>query len=88
MQNEYLTRIKHYLSSLEELKPIPTNTEIKICTDNSIKAVIFDIYGTLIISASGDIDKATASVAHLNTAIREGGYEWCNKNYTTSYNFV
>ncbi len=83
MQNEYLTRIKHYLSSLEELKPIPTNTEIKICTDNSIKAVIFDIYGTLIISASGDIDKATASVAHLNTAIREGGYEWCNKNYTT-----
>jgi putative hydrolase of the HAD superfamily len=40
---------------LEKLQPIPTNQVAVLEPLADIKAVIFDIYGTLLISASGDI---------------------------------
>lgn len=40
------------------LLPIPTDTVPKCALLNGIRAVIFDIYGTLVISASGDISLA------------------------------
>ncbi len=66
--------IKYWLDNLEVLKPIPTRLAPKIKKDNSVKAVIFDIYGTLIISSSGDIDQATMLDENMRKALVAGGY--------------
>ncbi len=50
--------IQDFLDKQEEMLPIATGVGEKTIKDNSIKAVIFDIYGTLLISSSGDIDKS------------------------------
>lgn len=65
--------IQKCLKILEPLKPIETGTETKISKGN-FKAVIFDIYGTLLVSSSGDIDKAEISTAYLKQALDGGGY--------------
>ena len=38
-----------------ELNPFPTKEKAKLVRCGQIKSIIFDIYGTLLISASGDI---------------------------------
>jgi putative hydrolase of the HAD superfamily len=47
--------MQHLFKQLKELKPIPTETQEDLRHVSGIKAVIFDIYGTLMISGSGDI---------------------------------
>ena len=42
-------------SCLEEMLPIPTGLEPKGEVGDGIKCILFDIYGTLFISGSGDI---------------------------------
>lgn len=76
METNYLRFIKSQLEKLEKLEPVPTNTAVKIEKDKTIKALVFDIYGTLIISASGDIDKAEFSGLHLKKALKSSGIEW------------
>ena len=44
------------------LQPLPTPVKTAINLKSSVRAVIFDVYGTLFISASGDI-----SIAHKNS---------------------
>lgn len=48
------------LKSSREVEPIPTNIEERGILDSNIEAVLFDVYGTLFISASGDISIAQA----------------------------
>lgn len=57
MEKNYIKHIAPYLEELQELSAIPTGAkaELKPCV---VKAVIFDLYGTLMISSSGDIDQA------------------------------
>ena len=43
------------LENRQELQPIPSNIEPVIKPMDGIRAVIFDIYGTLVISGSGDV---------------------------------
>ena len=43
------------LSRRSELQPLPTNVTAKLDKLDGIKAVIFDVYGTLVISGSGDV---------------------------------
>jgi hypothetical protein len=43
---------------LVKLSPIPTSLEAKLERDFPVKAVLFDIYGTLLISGTGDISLA------------------------------
>jgi putative hydrolase of the HAD superfamily len=43
------------LSQIKEIKPIPTEQKSVLKPIDGIKCVLFDVYGTLIISASGDI---------------------------------
>jgi len=71
--------IQKCLEILEPLLPIPTNTEEKI-ERGAFKAVIFDIYGTLLVSSSGDIDKAEISSANLEKALDAGGYQLLSAN--------
>lgn len=46
---------------MEPLSPIPTGVEPRLAQVGEIKAVLFDIYGTLLISAAGDISLASES---------------------------
>lgn len=65
--------IQKCLEILEPIEPIPTGTPEKLGRE-AFKAVIFDIYGTLIVSSSGDIDKAEISSASLQKALNAGGF--------------
>lgn len=65
--------INQYLSKLTALEPIETGLIPSIGNSKKYKAFIFDIYGTLLISSSGDIDEADPSVENINNAL-----EACN----------
>jgi putative hydrolase of the HAD superfamily len=64
-----MKHIEELLSSLKELRPIETDLAPKYNRDTDIKAVVFDIYGTLLVSSSGDIDQAVISENHLKVAL-------------------
>lgn len=63
-----MTYIKTYLDRLEQLLPIETKISKKISKKKCYKAFIFDIYGTLLISSSGDVDEADPTSDNLNDA--------------------
>ncbi|MDH3981741.1 MAG: HAD family hydrolase, partial [Kiritimatiellaceae bacterium] len=48
------------LKNSEPIYPVPTETEPLLNKIKGVKAVLFDIYGTLIISGSGDVGTAAA----------------------------
>ena len=70
--------IKSYLDQLKELSPIPPEVSPELKYGQDIEAFIFDIYGTLLISASGDIDKAEVSTHHLKSALDAANIEILN----------
>ncbi len=65
--------IKDLLDNLEILTPIPTGISPNLHKDHTIKICLFDIYGTLLISESGDIDKAVLSAENLKNAFEISG---------------
>lgn len=67
--------IKELLTSLEQLKPLETGVSASYQKDKTIKAVIFDIYGTLLISASGDIEQSELNEQNLTRAFDVSGIE-------------
>ena len=77
MEVNFKSDIKTWLDKLEALKPIPTSFCPNLKTDSPypVKAVIFDIYGTLLISSSGDIDQASLSNENMRKAMEAGGFE-------------
>lgn len=83
MELNFRSDIKKFLAQLEELQPVPTTFCPNLKTDSSdkIKAVIFDIYGTLLISDSGDIDETSLNAGNLQQALEAGGFDVnsCNK---------
>jgi len=76
MEINFRSDIKSWLDKLEKLKPIPTelNTQLSSESSKPVKAVIFDIYGTLLISASGDIEEASLNNDNLQEALLAGGF--------------
>lgn len=76
MEVNFRTDIKSWLDKLEKLEPLPTTfcPNLKTDSPDPIKAVFFDIYGTLLISASGDIDQASLSSENIKTAMQAGGF--------------
>lgn len=70
--------IKQLLDSLPEVRPIETGVTPDFSKDESIKAVIFDIYGTLLVSSSGDIDQAEISTKNLEEAFKASNIEIVN----------
>ena len=77
MEVNFKNDIKNWLDKTEQLEPIPTTFCPNLKTDSPapIKAVIFDIYGTLLISSSGDIDQATLNHHNLLQAMEVGGFD-------------
>lgn len=66
--------IKNFLDKQSKLKPIATGLEPFVVRDSGIKAVVFDIYGTLLISSSGDIDQANLQNENVEQALQAAGY--------------
>ncbi len=66
--------MENWVKHLEEQLPEPTDTEPRLTDLSQVRAVVFDIYGTLLISASGDIDQAEISTGNLNRALKESNY--------------
>lgn len=78
MELNFRSDIKKWLDNSEKLEPIATTfcPNLKNDSPDKIKAVIFDIYGTLLISSSGDIDQATLNKENLQTAMEAGGFDF------------
>ncbi len=72
--------IEELLSKLEKLEPLNTGVEPLVYCDSEIKCVIFDIYGTLLISSSGDIDLAEFSTKNLHEAFLASNIELIEKS--------
>ena len=73
MEKNYTNYIKPYLEELKPLEAIETAACTKISKFKA-KALIFDIYGTLLISASGDVDKAEYSSSMVKKALLAANY--------------
>ncbi len=77
MELNFRSDIKKWLDNTEKLQPIPTTfcPNLKTDSKDKIKAVIFDIYGTLLISSSGDIDQASLNKENMRAAMEAGGFD-------------
>jgi len=70
MEKDYLQFITEFLGDAAEMKPVPTLLKPYIKKDPLIRAFIFDVYGTLLISASGDINESILSTENLSMALK------------------
>jgi len=73
MEKNYLEYIEKFLGESSEMMPTPTLLKPFYHPDSSIKACVFDIYGTMLISASGDIDESVISTENLKKALDAAG---------------
>lgn len=80
--------IRSFLDNLEKLKPIPTSADPLVYRDRDIKAVVFDIYGTLLISSSGDIEEAELSVNNVLNSFEAVGISLNGSDKKLSAAFV
>jgi len=60
------------------MKPVPTLLKPFIRTDPAIRAIAFDVYGTILVSASGDIDESVISADNLRSAFDASGIKLIN----------
>lgn len=74
MERNYIKFIKPYLKELAPLEVITTPAKASYAKGD-FKAIIFDIYGTLLISASGDVDKADYSASMVKKALEAANFE-------------
>ncbi|HKJ79581.1 MAG TPA: hypothetical protein VKA10_08595, partial [Prolixibacteraceae bacterium] len=80
MELNFKTDIKKWLDKLEPLAPEDAGLYPKLDRKKRVKAVVFDIYGTLLISSSGDIDQATFTGENMEQALVAGGFANENTN--------
>lgn len=75
MAKDLINYIGHLLDNQEPLRPLNTGVEERLDQNGAtIKAAIFDIYGTLLVSASGDVEESDHNESNLQRALIEGGY--------------
>lgn len=72
--------IRTLLEQTEALEPQTTDMQSVVYQMQDIEAFVFDIYGTLLISASGDIEESEWSEEVLRKALIEGGIEIVNND--------
>lgn len=73
MSENYLGKIQNWLKDILPLDIRPTDAKASYQKEAGIKAVVFDIYGTLIISASGDVMQADYSADMFRDACHTAG---------------
>jgi putative hydrolase of the HAD superfamily len=75
MENRYLEFIQKFLSESPVMIPEPTSIEPSYKADPTVKVMIFDIYGTIMISASGDIEESDISARNLEQSLHAAGIQ-------------
>ena len=75
MEKKYLEFIEKFLSESSKMVPVPTSLEPRYKPNPSIRTVVFDVYGTILISASGDIEESVISTDNLKTSLNAAGIE-------------
>jgi putative hydrolase of the HAD superfamily len=78
MEKNYLQYIKKFLGESAVMMPTPTLLKPLYKADPAIKACVFDVYGTILISASGDIDESVISTENLKEAMDASGIKIAN----------
>jgi putative hydrolase of the HAD superfamily len=73
MEKDYMEYIKKFLSETSVMEPSPTLLKPVFRPDPDIKACVFDVYGTILISASGDVEESVISAENLKTALDAAG---------------
>jgi len=75
--------LKKFLEPKKVFHPAPTNVKSRGSTLTEIRAYIFDIYGTLLISASGDVGTAvgSGSAAAFRSALTAAGLADCPPSF-------
>jgi putative hydrolase of the HAD superfamily len=73
MEKGSMKFIGNYLERNRAIKPIPTDVEAGLTQFRDVRAVIFDIYGTLLVSASGDVNETELSMEHALESFRTTG---------------
>ncbi len=66
--------IANLLDDQNPIKPLETGLKERIPKTETVRAVIFDIYGTLLVSASGDVNESDQNITNLQHALIESGY--------------
>ncbi|MCF8309550.1 MAG: HAD family hydrolase [Bacteroidales bacterium] len=75
MANDLKEHMKRLLDEQSPLAPLATDFEEKTELNGShVKAFIFDVYGTLLVSSSGDIKESTFSELNLQKALIDADY--------------
>lgn len=80
LEKDSMEFIKDFLNKSEVLKPVPTSLMPRYSKNGSVKACIFDIYGTLLISSSGDIDQVEVTTENLRQSLHISGIELIDHN--------
>lgn len=62
--------IKEVLENQDKLEPNATDVEASYQYAPDLKAVVFDIYGTMLVSASGDVDEASMLTSSIKKALQ------------------
>jgi putative hydrolase of the HAD superfamily len=55
------------------MNPAPTNMVPKFTRDPNLKAILFDVYGTIVISASGDVEESEITTLNLKKSLDAAG---------------
>lgn len=72
--------IEELLKELKPIEPLDTGVQPVIRKDSGIKGILFDIYGTLLVSSSGDIDRVTISSQNLQKAFESSNIKLINSS--------
>ena len=88
MEKNCLTSINSLFNSQKPLTPLSTGIPPRLARDENIKCVVFDIYGTLLISASGDIDKLMLSTSCIMNSFAQCGIDILSNDPAQSAEYI
>jgi putative hydrolase of the HAD superfamily len=71
MEKDFLKFMKRCLRDLKPLEPLPTGMSDRLFSLAQTRAVLFDIYGTLLVSASGDVESTEFTEASIVSSMRD-----------------
>jgi putative hydrolase of the HAD superfamily len=74
--------------SQKPLTPLSTGVPPRLARDKNIKCVVFDVYGTLLISASGDIDKLKLSTSCVMNSFAQCGIDILSNDPAQSAEYI
>lgn len=89
MAEDLKEHIKNLLGEQKPMNPLMTGLKERVKKDGiQVKALIFDIYGTLLVSSSGDIQEKTFNATNLQKALIDASYILHDDMPEGAFNFM